>query len=65
MTSPYLLRPLRTEAQAAAEIERAAARRRMAHLRTGDGMPIEPMPSIDERREEQARAAGLADPKAP
>lgn len=59
MTSPYLLKPLRTEAEARAQLDRDAARRRMRHLRTGDGKPIEPMPSIEERRQEQGRQEGL------
>lgn len=59
MTSSFLLRPIRTEAEARAEIEREAAKRRTRHLRSV-GKPLEPMPSIDERRLEQARKDGLA-----
>lgn len=45
------------------ETDRAIAHRRMAHLRTGDGKPIKPVPSIEERRAAQARAAGLEETK--
>lgn len=50
MTSPYLLRPLRTIEQATHDIEVARARLRLRLIKTSDGSPLEPVDHFVQRR---------------
>ena len=60
--SPYLLQPLRTLAEAQEEANTRVAKQRLARLRGSDGQPIEPVPSIEVRKQQQAHQAGLTIP---